>query len=113
MWNCLAYFNKCVIGNFEYFDTILIFRPGIQDPTYIPPSVSEDLLRGFDSRVANSIAVVSHVAGWSAVSPVPLFDTFLNVESFQKEWIVVIIPSSLLLLSQEDPKYLHTFYISI
>lgn len=51
--------------------------PGLQDPTYVPPNVSEDLVQGLESQVANSIAVLSHVVSGTAVPTVPVFDTFV------------------------------------
>jgi hypothetical protein len=62
---------------FDYFDLILIFRPGLQDPTYVPPNVSEDLVQGLESQVTNSTAVLSHIVTGTAVPTVPVFDTFV------------------------------------
>jgi hypothetical protein len=66
-----------LLRTFEYFDFILIFRPGLQDPTYVPPNVIEDLVQSLESQVANSIAVLSHIVNGSAVPTVPVFDTFV------------------------------------
>jgi hypothetical protein len=66
-----------LLRTLEYFDFMLIFRPGLQDPTYVPPNVSEDLVQRLDSQVANSIAVLSHVAAGTAVPTVPEYDTFV------------------------------------
>jgi hypothetical protein len=66
-----------LLGTSEYFDLILIFRPGLQDPTFVPVNVSEDLIRGLDSQVANSIAVLTRVVAGTAVPTVPVFDTFV------------------------------------
>jgi hypothetical protein len=73
----LSYFNYCVTEICEYFDLILIFRPGLQDPTYVPPNVSEDLVRSLDSQVANSIEVLSRIVAGTAIPTVPVFDTFV------------------------------------
>ncbi|XP_021913998.1 integrator complex subunit 8 isoform X2 [Zootermopsis nevadensis] len=51
--------------------------PGLQDPTYVPPNVSEDLVRGLDSQVANSIEVLSRILAGPAIPTVPIFDTFV------------------------------------
>ncbi|PSN35787.1 hypothetical protein C0J52_09481 [Blattella germanica] len=54
--------------------------PGLQDPTYVPPNVSEDLGRGLESQVANSIAVLSRIVAANVVPIIPVFETFLHFD---------------------------------
>ncbi|KAJ4428910.1 hypothetical protein ANN_25904 [Periplaneta americana] len=59
------------------FAVTLYHRPGLQDPTYVPQNVSEELVRGLESQVSNSIAVLSRVVSLNTVPTVPVFETFV------------------------------------
>lgn len=98
----------------EYFDLILIFRPGLQDPTYVPVNVSEDLVRGLDSQVANSITVLSHIVAGTAVPTVPVYDTFVvlteDSTDARQNWDKSVQISSVEFLCQVGKSVINTFY---
>lgn len=51
--------------------------PGIQESTYVPPGVIDDIIRKLEAQVSNSINVLNNVLESKDINPKMLsFDTF-------------------------------------
>ncbi|XP_076239137.1 integrator complex subunit 8 [Calliopsis andreniformis] len=51
--------------------------PGIQESTYVPPSVIDDMMRKLEAQVSNSINILNSILESKDLSPkMPSFDTF-------------------------------------
>nr|CAD7454749.1 unnamed protein product [Timema tahoe] len=51
--------------------------PGLQDPTYVPPNVGEEILRSLETQAGNSVEVLGQVLASRRAPRVPAFETFV------------------------------------
>nr|CAD7589445.1 unnamed protein product [Timema genevievae] len=66
--------SRAVVPNLLQLTPPLV---GLQDPTYVPPNVGEEILRSLETQAGNSVEVLGQVLASRRAPRVPAFETFV------------------------------------